>query len=667
MALCVVEIVWFALNFAEKTGPPILGTAPVMVGAAVTVLSFRRAWQAPGLSKPAVRFWRSMTLASTGVTLVQLTDLPGYLEKPTITPNPASLVVYTAAMTIIIVSLYRLPLATRGPGSRLRLLLDCSTVTLAALLLIWYAALNRMSASDASKLLATTTFASVALALVVLALAKVHFTAGRTIDPRALRCLGAGLSAQMVGVFLTPLILDRPQIAGEPLGRSALYVLVAAGAAYQCRGAVPSESAGPRRRERTFSPVPFLAVAVVDAFLLWAIHDHSADVLVIGGGAVALTGLVVARQLAAFGENNRLINEVRSYHDKLEYQATHDSLTGLANRSLLGTELERATADPATRLSLAVVDLDDFKPVNDTYGHHTGDGLLVAVAERLRASVRPEDLVARLGGDEFAVLLRGLTTETADDVGHRILGTLQQPLTINGHDLTVRASVGVVDASEAEDPAHLMQRADEAMYRAKQAAKGSFGRYDAGTGPAAAPRAGLVEDLARATDEGQLVLHYQPIVALPDDAVVGVEALVRWQHPERGTVPPLDFIPAAEQSGLILPIGRWVLVSACAQAADWLRTGHSTLSVLSACPVDQLKLDRSFTDPRNAPVAIAVARIAESLGVEMVAEGVESAAQAARLHEIGYGLAQGFHFSRPLPAADLEARLAASQPLPVGP
>jgi EAL domain-containing protein (putative c-di-GMP-specific phosphodiesterase class I) len=164
-----------------------------------------------------------------------------------------------------------------------------------------------------------------------------------------------------------------------------------------------------------------------------------------------------------------------------------------------------------------------------------------------------------------------------------------------------------------------------------------------------------------------LVLHYQPIVALPDDAVVGVEALVRWQHPERGTVPPLDFIPAAEQSGLILPIGRWVLVSACAQAADWLRTGHSTLSVLSACPVDQLKLDRSFTDPRNAPVAIAVARIAESLGVEMVAEGVESAAQAARLHEIGYGLAQGFHFSRPLPAADLEARLAASQPLPVGP
>jgi diguanylate cyclase (GGDEF)-like protein len=491
LGLFLFEAVWFAVNFGGPVGPPILGMAPVLVGAIVVTLAFRKAWRAPGLAVPAVRFWRVLTIASAAILTMQFTDLPGYLDTPTTQPNPASLAVYGIALVSIVVALYRLPLESRTPGGNLRLLLDCATVTLAALLFIWYAALTRMSTGDASRVLATTAMASVALALVVLALAKVVFSGGRTIEPYALRALGIGLVAQMLGVFATPLLLDRPQIAAEPLGRSAMYFIIAVGTMYQIRAATLPPAARTQPKERAFSPIPYFAVALVDAFLLYAIRDQSSATLVIGGGAVALTGLVVARQLAAFRENSRLITEVRSYHDQLEYQANHDPLTGLANRSLFNAEFERAVADDDHGgLCLALVDLDDFKPVNDTFGHHVGDGFLVAVAERLRVGVRPGDLVARLGGDEFAVLLRGAPDAEVDEIVDRMLATLHQPLTVDGHDLTVRASVGVVDAAGGEDPAQLMRRADVAMYRAKRAGKGRFARYDADAAPAVPVRAG---------------------------------------------------------------------------------------------------------------------------------------------------------------------------------
>ncbi|GIF00959.1 putative bifunctional diguanylate cyclase/phosphodiesterase [Paractinoplanes rishiriensis] len=732
MGLFLVEMTWFVLNIGERTGPPILGMAPVMIGAAVAMYAFWCTWHTPGLPWPVQRFWRSMTVASAPVVLMQLTDLPGYLKSPSVTPNPVSLGLYGASMIVIVVALYRLPMESRGPGGRLRLMLDCATVTLAALLVIWYAALSKLAESDDTELLVTTAVASVALALVVLAFAKVVLSGGRTIEPYALRAFGVGLGAQMLGTFATPLMLETPWVTPEPLGRSLMYLIVVAGAAYQIRAAGLPVARRRRSKERAFSPVPYLAIALVDGFLLYAIRDSGGATLVIGGGAVALTGLVIARQLAAFRENSRLITEVRSYHDQLAYQANHDSLTGLANRALFNTEFENAVG--ADRLHLALVDLDDFKAVNDTSGHHVGDGLLIAVAERLRASVRPGDLVARLGGDEFAVLLHDLAPAGADAVAARMLATLQQPLSVDGHQLTVRASVGVVDASEATDPAELMRHADAAMYQAKHAGKGRFARYDAGEVPAMTVRARLIEDLGQAVDRDQLVLRYQPIVGLPGETLLGVEALLRWEHPERGTVPPLDFLPAAEETGLIVPIGRWVLTTACAQAATWLRdfpahapqavnvnvsplqlrddglvgdvaaalhaaglaphhlvievtetaavddraaatlaalrdlgvrislddfgTGHSALSVLGACPVDQLKLDRSFADPAREPVAVALARIAEALGVEAVAEGIESPAQAARLAALGYRLGQGYHFDRPLTPDEVGTRLA---------
>ena len=723
LGLFLFELVWFVLNYSGPVGPPILGTAPVILSSAAAALAGWIAWSAPGLSRSAARFWRMITLSSAGIVVVQLTDLPGYLRTPTNLPNPVSLAVYGIVLVAIVVGLYRLPTDTRGPGGRLRLFLDCATVALAAVLVIWYAALTKSPAAQSGKLVLTTAIASAALGMVVLALAKVALSGGRTIEPLALRLLGIGLAVEVVAIFATPMIVERPWVAAEPLGRCAMYFLVAVGTAYQRQAAALPESERRKPKDRAFSPVPYLAVAIVDTFLLYAIRHQGGATILIGGGAVALTILVVARQLAAFRQNARLITEVRSYHDRLEHQATHDSLTGLANRALFNAEVERDAG------FLMLVDLDDFKTVNDSFGHHVGDELLVVVADRLRAGVRPGDLVARLGGDEFAVLLRGLTAAEVGQVAERLLGALQQPLTVDGHDLAVRASAGLADAAATTDTAQLMQHADVAMYQAKHDGKGRFARYD-GSG-------GVTAELARAVAEDEFVLHYQPIVSLPDGVLVGVEALLRWQHPERGLVPPLDFVPAAERSGMIVPVGRWVLATACHQAATWLRdfpshaprtinvnvspyqlrdpglvadviealraaglpahrlvvevtesaivddtaaatirhlhdlgvrislddfgTGHSALSVLNDCPVDQLKLDRSFV---GTPVAMAVARIAESLGIETVAEGIETADQAGGLHDLGYAMAQGYHFDRPRPAAgidaDLDARSAAA-------
>ncbi|MEU4237574.1 GGDEF domain-containing protein [Actinoplanes sp. NPDC026619] len=471
--LFVFEVIWFGLNLPAKTGPAILGTTPAILGSAVTALAMRQAWTSPGSAPPVRRFWRTMTLSSAAISVMQLTDLPGYLERPSIQPNAASLTVYGVAMISIVVALYRLPLGARGPGGRLRFLLDCATVTLAALLVSWYATLAGASTESTAEVATSTIVVSVALALVVLALAKVVLSGGRTIYPPALRALGIGLAMEMVGVFIMPLVADRPQVASEPLGRSAMYLLVTAAAVYQCRAARLPETAWRQPKERTFSRIPYVAVAAVEAFLMYAIRGESAAVLVIGGGAVALTALLMARQLAAFRENGRLIAEVRSYHDQLEYQANHDSLTGLANRALFTTELAGPAADGC---HLALIDLDGFKAVNDTLGHHTGDELLVAVADRLRTSVRPGDLVARLGGDEFAVILRGLTDAETDEVLGRMLHTLQQPLVVDGQEVGVQASIGVA-IGDGSDPAELVKRADAAMYQAKRAGKGQFARY----------------------------------------------------------------------------------------------------------------------------------------------------------------------------------------------
>ena len=258
-----------------------------------------------------------------------------------------------------------------------------------------------------------------------------------------------------------------------------------------------------------------------------------------------------------------------------EHQSLHDSLTGLPNRARLSERLDAASDRQADGKALAVlfVDLDDFKGVNDTGGHARGDELLVLVARRLESAVRDGDLVARLGGDEFAVLLERVEDRTAAvDVARRVLAELRRPFELEDRQVVISASVGIALRETPVDPAdphELLSRADLAMYVAKRRGKNQYEVFDVAMHAALVSRLELEGELQQAVHEGQLVLHYQPILSLHDERPLGAEVLVRWQHPTRGLVPPDEFIPLAERTGLVVPLGEWVLRQSCEQMARW--------------------------------------------------------------------------------------------------
>jgi diguanylate cyclase (GGDEF)-like protein len=323
-----------------------------------------------------------------------------------------------------------------------------------------------------------------------------------------------------------------------------------------------------------------------------------------------------AGDVSTFNEDDRRLFETFASHagvllendrvkEQLRYQAYHDALTGLPNRLLFAEQVRLAlttrdqTVEPPSVLFL---DLDDFKTINDSLGHGAGDGLLVAVTERLRASIRPADVVARLGGDEFAVLLDKTGLEDAEKAAERLVQALRAPFVLNGHEMSIHASIGISGHVGADTADELLRNADVAMYSAKDNGKRGYAVYEPEMHARVKRRQELIASVERAVERSEITVHYQPIVSLADGATVALEALARWQHPERGLVPPGSFIPIAEETGLMVPIGRTVLRQACQDIAAWQKASaeQARLSVT---------VNLSASELQNPKVADEVAAI----------------------------------------------------------
>ncbi len=451
--------------------------------------------------------------------------------------------------------------------------------------------------------------------------------------------------------------------------------------------------------------------------------------------------LALAHHVGTAVENARLLEHEQAERMKLATMATTDALTTLPNRLLLHQRLEQAleaAARTQTTVALLLMDLDRFKEVNDTLGHHAGDMLLREVSARLRAAVRGSDTVARLGGDEFSVVLPHTDREGAIHVASTLLQSLEAPIVIEGQPLVIESSVGIaLFPDHGTDVAVLLRHADVAMYVAKRA-KSRYAVYSLDADEHSKERLTLVSALRAALAEGGLRLNYQPLVDLQDGRLVGVEALSRWRHPTQGEIPPDQFIPLAEQSDVIIPLTCWVLETALAQTGIWERahglclsigvnlsarvlhdrsfpqtaarllrrygihpsrltleitesalmadptraldvltrlgalgvqlavddfgTGYSSLAYLKQWPVQVLKIDKSFVlelgttrNLQDIAIVRSVIALGKALGMQVVAEGVETREAWDTLHDLDCTLAQGYYVSRPLSGEDLPA------------
>ncbi|HJW81382.1 MAG TPA: EAL domain-containing protein, partial [Acidiferrobacterales bacterium] len=450
-----------------------------------------------------------------------------------------------------------------------------------------------------------------------------------------------------------------------------------------------------------------------------------------------------AGQVTHFVATGKDVSERVQAQERLQHMAQHDALTELPNRALFLDRLRQSLARARWHqrlVAILFVDMDRFKTINDTLGHEVGDKLLQALAERLTASVREGDTVARFGGDEFVVLLDDVASEK--DIGalaQKVIEAIIPPFVIDGQDLYITASIGVsLYPNDGEDSTTLLKNADIAMYRAKDLGKNTYQFYSADMSARAFERLTLESSLRHAIGRNEFRLYYQPQIDTTSGAILGVEALLRWQHPDFGLVAPAEFIPLLEETGLIAPVSEWVFRAACEQLCAWhaagwpalrmavnlsprqfqaaglaimierglatvgcdpelieleitenvllrhaaatldtldaLRTlgvrlaiddfgtGYSSLSYLRRYSIDTLKIDRSFVhdvpgDPDDSAIISAIIVMAQSLKLDVIAEGVETEAQRDFLRERGCHMMQGYLFSRPLPADELTALL----------
>jgi len=576
---------YLALAWNRPLGPPIVGwiapVATVLVGLAATA----RLAVATPLGPASQRFWRMIGLAVCAIGLAGASQALDALRlaAPTQIISVRTAAGYLVGLTLVLVALLLLPVAPMSRTAWLTFALDGGTVLAGGAVFTWYFALRNVADYE------SVTGSALPLAgivaggfLGVLALLKISFAGVRQVDPRALQYLAVAALTAASTAGLAPQFAERPYVNASFISLPVAYLFLTVAVERQRRVALAAlDGAGhtdePRRRPRfrALHLLPYTAVALTDVLLLQTMNSaiNHGPVIV---GAVVVTTLVGARQLVSFRENRRLLQQLdrtvadlRTSENRLTFQASHDALTGLANRSLLTERLGRALESGGDDVAMALIDLDDFKSVNDRLGHGAGDVLLVAAAERVREVIEPGDTVARLGGDEFAVLMRVGSTVPAAQRVERMLTALARPLRLEGDEVRIRASVGLADGWAGATPIELVRRADVAMYAAKARSDGGWARYVPALDAPAAEQARLAAGLRDGLGRGDFRLVYQPIVTLPGERIAGVEALVRWHDSERGVIPPDRFIPVAERSGLIVPLGRWVLREACRQASAW--------------------------------------------------------------------------------------------------
>jgi diguanylate cyclase (GGDEF)-like protein len=629
---------WLAVRSAHEVTHGYFG-GPIAMAAGV--FACQRIARVIELPRPVRVFWRRLEHAGVALLISAVVALAR-------ANNDTGMSLWVAVPMMVGVLLLMsaflgLPGPRRTSADWARALLDTVTVAVASGLIFWYVVLDLAppDTSLVSRIVAAVVGVGGVLLLVVIG--KAAAAPETVVDGAALRVLTVGPITCVSGTFLL--------IAGGDSARMALSVLALplTGAA-MCVGAHlqrralnrPAAEARPAHRS-VFNLLPFVAVTATAGLVVSVSSQemtHRQRTVIIG--AVLIAGCVVARQLLSLRENTLALRGIRHQQAELERLALSDNLTGLPNRARFLVALgERLDAHrPASAL---LIDIDDFKMINDTLGPAAGDQLLFQVAQRLRDQCAPGEMPVRLGGDEFAVLLPVDEAPDAEAAASRVLLALAEPFRIADQQLLLHASTGIALAAAGDSADEVLRNADIAMYAAKESGKASWVRFEPRMRNDMVSHARLAGELRDGIVRGELRLLYQPVFDLVTGRLHGAEALVRWQHPVRGFVSPGEFIPVAERSGLIVPLGAWVLREACRQLAEWQVTyGEGAVGAVNVnVAVRQLR-EAGFVDevaavlsdtgltPRNV-----ILEVTESSVVD--GRQVQETLQA--LHELGVSLA----------------------------